>query len=107
MKIARTGKAKSEENLRQVKQEILLGLEQAYNGLIDGIGNVKVKEKYFIASEERAKISQVKYINGLISYQDWDAIENEFINSGKSLLEAEYNAFVTSAEWKRVLGEEE
>jgi len=107
LKIARTGKAKSEENLRQVKQEILLGLEQAYNGLIDGIGNVKVKEKYFIASQERAKISQVKYINGLISYQDWDAIENEFINSGKSLLEAEYNAFVASAEWKRVLGEEE
>jgi len=107
LKIARTGKAKSEENLRQVKQEILLGLEQAYNGLVDGIENVKVKEKYFIASEERAKISRVKYINGLISYQDWDAIENEFINSRKSLLEAEYNAFVASAEWKRVLGEEE
>jgi len=107
LKIAQTGKAKSEENLRQVKQEILLGLEQAYNGLIDGIENVKVKEKYFIASEERAKISRVKYINGLISYQDWDAIENEFINSRKSLLEAEYNAFVASAEWKRVLGEEE
>ncbi len=107
LKIAQTDKAKSEENLRRVNQEILLELEQAYNGLIDGIENVKVKEKYFIASEERAKISRVKYINGLISYQDWDAIENEFINSRKSLLEAEYNAFVTSADWKRVLGEEE
>lgn len=106
-KIVQTNKVKAEENLRQVKQEILLGLEQAYNGLIDGIENVKVKEKYFIASEERAKISRVKYINGLISYQDWDAIENEFINSRKSLLEAEYNAFVTNGEWKRVLGEEE
>lgn len=106
-KIAQTNKVKSEENLREVKQEILLGLEQAYNGLIDAVENVKVREKYFIASEERAKISRVKYINGLISYQDWDAIENEFINSKKSLLDAEYNAFVASAEWKRVLGEEE
>lgn len=106
-KIVQTNKVKSEENLREVKQEILLGLEQAYNGLIDATDNVKVKEKYLIASEERAKISRVKYINGLISYQDWDAIENEFINSKKSLLDAEYSGFVASAEWKRVLGEEE
>jgi len=107
LKIARTDKVKSEENLREVKQGILLGLEQAYNGLIDAVENVKVREKYFIASEERAKISRVKYINGLIFYQDWDTIENEFINSKKSLLDTEFNAFVASAEWKRILGEEE
>jgi len=107
LKIAQIDKAKSEENLREIRQEILSKLEQAYNGLIDAIENVKVKEKYLIASEERAKISRVKYINGLISYQDWDAIENEFINSKKSLLDAEFNAFVAWAEWKRVLGEGE
>jgi len=106
-KIAQTDKLKSEENLREVKQQILLGLEQAYSGLIDAVENVKVREKYFIASQERAKISRVKYVNGLISYQDWDAIENDFINSDKSLLDAKFNAFVASAEWKKVLGEEE
>ncbi|MFQ5867282.1 MAG: TolC family protein [bacterium] len=106
-KIAQINRVKSEENLREVRQEILSGLEQAYNGLIDAVENVKVREKYFIASEERAKISRVKYVNGLISYQDWDAIENEFINSKKSLLDAEYSGFVASAEWKRVLGEGE
>ena len=106
-KIAQTDKLKSEENLREVKQQILLGLEQAYSGLIDAVENVKVREKYFIASQERAKISRVKYVNGLISYQDWDAIENDFINSEKSLLDAKFNAFVASAEWKKVLGEEE
>ena len=106
-KIAQINRVKSEENLREVKQEILSGLEQAHNGLIDAVENVKVREKYFIASEERAKISRVKYVNGLISYQDWDAIENEFINSKKSFLDAEYSGFVASAEWKRVLGEGE
>jgi len=107
LKIARTDKVKSEENFREIKQEILFELEQGYNGLIDAVENVKVKEKYFIASEERAKISRVKYINGLISYQDWDTIENEFINSKKSLLGAKFNAFVAWAEWKKVLGEGE
>jgi len=107
LKIAQIDKVKSEENLRGIRQETLFKLEQAYNGLIDAVGNVKVREKYFIASEERAKISRVKYINGLISYQDWDTIENEFINSKKSLLDAEFNASVAWAEWKRVLGEEE
>lgn len=107
LKIAQTDKVKSEENFREIKQEILFQLEQAYNGLIDAVGDVKVKEKYFIASQERAKISSVKYINGLISYQDWDTIENEFINSKKSLLGAKFNAFVAWAEWKKVLGEGE
>jgi len=107
LKIAGIDKVKSEENLRRITQEILFKLEQAHNGLIDGIENVKVREKYFIASEERGKISRVKYINGLISYQDWDIIENEFINSKKSLLDAEFNAFVAWAEWKKVLGEGE
>ncbi len=106
-KIAQTDKVKSEENFREIKQEILFQLEQAYNGLIDAVEDVKVKEKYFVASQERAKISSVKYINGLISYQDWDTIENEFINSKKSLLGAKFNAFVARAEWKRVLGEGE
>jgi len=107
LKIARIDKVKSEENLREVKQEILFQIEQVYNGLIDAVENVKVREKYFVASQERAKISRVKYINGLISYQDWDTIENEFINSKKSLLGAKFNAFVARAEWKRVLGEGE
>ncbi|MBA7510779.1 hypothetical protein ES705_02766 [subsurface metagenome] len=107
LKIARIDKVKSEENFRGVKQEILFQVEQVYNGLIDAVDNVKVREKYFMASQERAKISGVKYINGLISYQDWDTIENEFINSKKSLLGAKFNAFVAWAEWKKVLGEEE
>jgi len=107
LKIAQTDKVKSEENFREIKQEILFQIEQVYNGLIDAVENVKVREKYFIASQERAKISGVKYINGLISYQDWDTIENEFINSKKSLLGAKFNAFVAWAEWKKVLGEEE
>ncbi|MFB0564234.1 MAG: TolC family protein [Candidatus Aminicenantaceae bacterium] len=107
LKIAQTDKVKSEESFREIKQEILFQLEQVYNGLIDAVENVKVRERYFIASQERAKISRVKYVNGLISYQDWNAIEDEFINSKKSLLDAEYNAFVASAQWKRVLGEEE
>jgi len=106
-KIAQIDKVKSEENLRETTQETLFKLEQGYNGLVDAVENVKVREKYFVASEERAKISRVKYINGLISYQDWDTIENEFINSKKSLLDAEFNAFVAWAEWRRVLGEEE
>ena len=107
LKIARTDKVKSEENFREIKQEILFQIEQVYNGLIDAVENVKVREKYFIASQERAKISGVKYINGFISYQDWDAIENEFINSKKSLLGAKFNAFVAWAEWKKVLGKGE
>ncbi len=106
-KIAKINVSRTKENHRRTKQDILYELQQAYGDLIDSIYNVRVREKYFEASIEQAKISRVKYVNGLISYSDWNIIENDFINSEKNLLNAELDAFTAMASWKKVLGEVE
>ncbi len=107
VKIAKVNKAKSEENFISTKQEVIFNLEDIYNKFVDAAENVRVRQKYFLASQERAKITMVRYINGLTSYQEWNIIENEFISSRKSLLDARHNAFLAGAAWKRTLGREE
>ncbi len=107
VKIAGINKTRAQEDFTGSRQEILFNLEDVYNKFVDAVERVKVREKYFRASLERARITRVRYINGLTSYQEWDIVENEFMNSKKSLLDVENNAFIAGAAWRRLLGEEE
>ncbi|MBN2407644.1 MAG: TolC family protein [Elusimicrobia bacterium] len=97
----------TENDLENTGYDLMFQIESAYNDLIDSVEFYKVREKYYSARKERSDISREKYINGLISYQDWDSIENEYINAQKSLLDAEYNVFASWAKWLKVVGEEE
>jgi len=107
LKSAKLNRRISENNFKNAELELMLRIESAYNGLINAVEFYEVKEKYHSARKVRTVISKEKYLNGLISYQDWDSIENEFINARKSLLEAQYNVFASWARWLKVIGEEE
>lgn len=107
LKTSKLNKIMSQNNLEGIEYELMYEIENAYNNLIDSIEYYKVKEKYYSARRERSEISREKYLNGLISYEDWDWIENEFINAQKSLLDGEYNIFAVWAKWLKVIGEEE
>ncbi|MFC2060951.1 TolC family protein [Elusimicrobiota bacterium] len=107
LKSAKLNKLIAENDLENTEHELMLQIESAYNDLIDSMEYYKVREKFYAARKERSEISREKYINGLISYQDWDSIENEFINAEKSILDARYNVFASWAKWLRIIGEEE
>ncbi|MCD6413709.1 MAG: TolC family protein [Elusimicrobia bacterium] len=94
----------AENNFENTKREILFELQKARNKLVDSIQYLFVKEKYRNAMSERAKIARKKYLNGLIDYQEWDAIENDFINAEKALLGAKFAVFETRATWIKKLG---
>ena len=66
-----------------------------------------MRKKFSDALKVRVEIAMEKYKSGLISYQEWDKIENEFIDSERSLLDAEYNVFSSWAQWLKVTGKEE
>ncbi|HAX61571.1 MAG TPA: hypothetical protein DCX95_03290 [Elusimicrobia bacterium] len=104
VKIAQTDKAISEEAFRSTRQQLTSSLFSVWNDFINAVESVKVSEMYFKASEEQSKITSMKYINGLASYQDWYTVENDFTNSQRSLLNAKKNAVISEAEWKNVLG---
>jgi len=98
---------KADENFRATRQKLLYQYQKLWDELTDAAEGLKVREKYYAASVERGRIIRAKYINGLVSYQDWDSVEKELINSQKSLLSSEYGVFTALAAWKRLLAEGE
>ncbi|MBI5572987.1 MAG: TolC family protein, partial [Elusimicrobia bacterium] len=104
IKLAQTDKAISEEAFRSVQQQLTSMLFSVWNDFINEVESVNVSQMYFSAAEEQSKITSTKYINGLASYQDWYTVENDFINSEKSLLDAKKNSVISEANWKNVLG---
>jgi outer membrane protein TolC len=104
LKIAKVDRIIAEQNLKEIEKQILSKIIAAYNSYIDAVENVFVREKYLEASEEQSKIRTVKYINGLISYQDWYITENDFINSQTALLNMKRDAIDAEAYWKNILG---
>ncbi len=107
VKIAQTNKAILEEAFRSTQQQLSSTLSSVWNDFINAVESVKVSQMYFSAAAEQSKITSIKYINGLTSYQDWYTVENDFTNSQKSLLNAKKNAVISEANWKNVLGLEE
>jgi outer membrane protein TolC len=56
------------------------------------------------ASKERAQITQVKYMNGLVNYDEWYRIENTYIQAQKTLLSSQKSAYVAEALWNKTYG---
>ncbi|MDR3274618.1 MAG: hypothetical protein LBS81_01250 [Endomicrobium sp.] len=57
-----------------------------YNAIYDVHEIFIVKEQYLSAAKLQTEISS-KYINGLLTYHDWYAAENEYIYLQKELLD--------------------
>jgi outer membrane protein TolC len=63
-----------------------------------------IDEKFQKASGTRAEIARAKYNNGLITFEDWDIIENELIQRQTSFLQSKRDRIVKYATWENLLG---
>src|SRR5690606_38333615 len=64
----------------------------------------RIDEKFRKASNTRAEIARAKYNNGLITFEDWDIIENELIQRQTNYLQSKKDRVVRYATWENLLG---
>jgi len=64
-----------------------------------------VRKKFLEATTERAKIAEIQYSNGLIAFDNWIIIEDDLVNSKKSLLDAQINSLSAENSWLNAKGE--
>lgn len=95
---------KAHEDFAKNQKDIYYTIKDAYESLKDAIDNYNAQKKYLEASAERAKIAQVKYLNGLTSYYEWDQIQNEYINNQIGMLNANRNALLAEASFYKSYG---
>ena len=96
---------KAKADLAQSQKDIYYSIKQAYIDLEDRIEAYSIQKLYLAAAQERSRISQVKYLNGLASYNDWDQIQTDYVNSRNSLLNSSSQALTAEADWYRSYGE--
>jgi outer membrane protein TolC len=72
--------------------------------LSDALEALEVSRTLLAATTERSRIAQEKYINGLLTYDAWDIIENDYISSQANLLNAQKNVLTADAGWQKSYG---
>ncbi len=94
--------AKADE--RSGRDGVILTLEQAWTAWQNAVDTVAVQKQVLQAADERAKISRVEYTNGLLTFDNWTIIEDNFAQAQTSLVAAQANAFIAEAQWIQAQG---
>ena len=89
-----------ENSGRQLQSDLTV----AFNSYVEAVAKLKVDDSFQKAAEVRANIARNKYNNGLLSFDDWDIIENDLINRQKSYLQSRLARVVAEAAWERAQG---
>ena len=87
-----------------IRRQLLVRLKQAHAGYVESVQKLRVDEAFVEAADARARIARSKYNNGLMSFEDWDRIENDLILRYKSRLLSERDRVLAEAAWEQVQG---
>ncbi len=93
-------------NLEATKRQILLKFRASYDQLINAFQKLNVDRNFLEAAQVRSKIAKSKYHNGLLSFEDWDKVESEWIVRQKEVLQGEKNLIASEAAWEQIQGKE-
>lgn|GEM_PF-491527 len=104
VKIAKSEYEKSIHTRDSKKNLLTFSLEQSYLNFINASEQLLVLTEFYKASDTRATIARAQYSNGLISFENWDIIENDLINREKNLLVGKRDLGLAEATYLRNLG---
>jgi outer membrane protein TolC len=89
---------------KNVEETSVLKLKQAYTAYVEVVMKLEVDQAFSLAANSRERIAKAQYNNGLISFIDWDAIENDLIIRQKTLLQTERDRVTAEAAWEQAQG---
>lgn len=84
--------------------DLLNNLQTALNTYSDRFGSMSVQKAQLDAADTRATVARAQYQQGLISFQDWDTIENSLITAQRNWLLVRRSADQAAAAWQNAMG---
>lgn len=79
-------------------------LRKSYFSYVEAVERLKVDESFQEAALLRAEIARKQYNNGLITFQEWDQIENDLIQRQKNYLESKNQRILQESLWNQQQG---
>ncbi|MCX6177911.1 MAG: TolC family protein [Chlorobiales bacterium] len=100
-RVAKASAVLSQQNALEKSGFLLLfnALEQSWKSFQDTRQSVLVQNKQLLAANERSKIANAQYSNGLVTFNEWVIIENNLVNAKKNLLNAGADMLIAEAQW--------
>jgi outer membrane protein len=92
------------DNRERLDQQLATQLIQAHAAYVEAVQRLKVNQAFVEAASARAEIARNKYDNGLLSFEDWDIIENDLINRQTALVQSERDRILAEAAWEQAQG---
>jgi outer membrane protein TolC len=93
--------------LTSAELDAAYSLENTYWNFRNAAESTLVQTKYLEAAQLQEEVANAQYANGLLSYQDWNLVENTLISRQKSNLQAQLAAKAAEASWLLSLGKDE
>lgn len=93
--------ARLRENVQRTQ---LQNLETAYSEYADAVARLRTNEAFRDALRVRAKIAKAKYNQGLLSFDDWDVIENDLVDRERNYLTSSRDRVIKEAAWEQSQG---
>jgi len=104
VKAASASLRQSLDNLRSGTNDAALTLAQMFKNMVDQEDNVRIQKELLDATALRYKIAEADYRNGLMSFQDFNSITNDYVGQQQSLLSAQLGAVIAEASWEEARG---
>lgn len=101
---AKADQRKAEDTLNDTENQMVATLEDRFVAWQDAAERTEVQNEFLKAAEVRAAIARAQYQNGLLSFEDWDLIENDLIDKQKAMLASQRDAVYARAAWEKALG---
>jgi outer membrane protein TolC len=91
-------------NKDNVERQLLVRLKQAHASYVESVEKLKVDQAFLEAAITRSEIARSRYNNGLMSFEDWDRIENDLIQRQKTVLQSQRDRVTAEAAWEQAQG---
>lgn len=95
---------RAEQDLRSTRNSIVAGLESSWADLAGSIDQLEVQKSFLEAARQRNSEASVRYSSGLLSFENWEIIVGDLVNSERGWVRAQRDAVLAEADWNRALG---
>ncbi len=87
-----------------VHRQVNTQLERGLSAFAESAQKLRVDQSFLEAVGARQEIAKNRYENGLLTFEDWDIIENDFISRQKQVLQSQRDRVVSEASWEQTQG---
>jgi outer membrane protein TolC len=105
-KAAEAAHERARQDLRAARLETRGTLESAWAAFAQAHDQIIVQRAFLNATRQRKEESDVRYQNGLMSFDDWIRVVVDYVNSQTGFLRSEQNLILAEAQWRFAIGEQ-